>query len=74
MIEFVKMHGCGNDYLFVDCLNRKAPEGPNQLSRKMSDRHFGVGADGLDMSRPCPGPTIVDPQLMVDRAGPRRTV
>ena len=52
MIEFVKMHGCGNDYLFVDCLNRKAPEGPNQLSRKMSDRHFGVGADGLVLILP----------------------
>lgn len=47
MIEFVKMHGCGNDYLFIECLNREPPEDPQPLSRQMSDRHFGVGADGL---------------------------
>jgi diaminopimelate epimerase len=52
MVEFVKMHGCGNDYLFLDCLNGQAPGDPNTLSKKMSDRHFGVGADGLVLIMP----------------------
>ena len=52
MIDFVKMHGCGNDYLFLDCLSREAPADPQLLSRKMSDRHFGVGADGLVLILP----------------------
>jgi len=52
MIEFVKMHGCGNDYLFIDCLNKEPPEDPHSLSRQMSDRHLGVGADGLVLLLP----------------------
>ncbi|MBN2290491.1 MAG: diaminopimelate epimerase [Candidatus Glassbacteria bacterium] len=51
-MEFVKMHGCGNDYLFVDCLHVKAPGDPQALSRRMSDRHFGAGADGLVLVLP----------------------
>jgi diaminopimelate epimerase len=52
LIDFVKMHGCGNDYLFIDCLSREAPADPQLLSQKMSDRHFGVGADGLVLIQP----------------------
>ena len=47
MIEFVKMHGCGNDYIYVDCLDGNIPSDPNGLARKISDRHKGVGGDGL---------------------------
>lgn len=46
-MRFVKMHGCGNDYIYVDCLQRPEPTDPAALSRRMSDRHFGVGSDGL---------------------------
>lgn len=46
-MRFVKMHGCGNDYVYVDCFRQKAPANPAALSRRISDRHFGVGSDGL---------------------------
>ncbi len=45
-MKFVKMHGIGNDYVFADCMREKL-ENPAQLSIRISDRHFGVGADGL---------------------------
>ena len=46
-MHFTKMHGCGNDYVYVDCFHEKMPRDPAALSRAMSDRHFGIGADGL---------------------------
>jgi diaminopimelate epimerase len=46
-MRFVKMHGIGNDYVYVDCFHQQPPTDPAALSRRMSDRHFGVGADGL---------------------------
>ena len=46
IMDFIKMHGAGNDYIFLDC--RSAPvEDPSSLSAALSDRHFGVGGDGL---------------------------
>jgi len=45
-IEFTKLHGLGNDYLFIEALDREI-EDPSELSRKMSHRHLGVGADGI---------------------------
>ena len=44
-MQFTKMEGAGNDYVYVDARNQEQdwPE----LSRRMSDRHFGVGSDGL---------------------------
>jgi diaminopimelate epimerase len=47
MMRFTKMQGCGNDYLYVDCFRDPMPHDPPGLSRAMSARHFGVGADGL---------------------------
>ena len=47
MIKFTKMHGCGNDYVYVDCLDGNIPADPNGLSIKISDRRKGVGGDGL---------------------------
>jgi diaminopimelate epimerase len=41
------MQGCGNDYIYVDCFTNPMPRDPAGLSRAVSDRHFGVGADGL---------------------------
>jgi len=51
MVKFTKMHGIGNDYLFIDA-RRRAVKNPEELARKMSDRHFGVGADGLILILP----------------------
>lgn len=45
-INFVKMHGAGNDYIYIDCL-KKEIENPNKLAVILSDRHFGVGGDGI---------------------------
>jgi diaminopimelate epimerase len=41
------MHGAGNDYIYVDCFRQPPPENLPELARTISDRHFGVGADGL---------------------------
>jgi diaminopimelate epimerase len=46
-MRFSKMHGIGNDYVYVDCINQPMPKDPAALSRALSDRHFGVGSDGL---------------------------
>jgi diaminopimelate epimerase len=51
MIEFHKMHGIGNDYVFIDCFDMKI-EDPSGLSKKVSDRHFGIGSDGLILIKP----------------------
>ena len=45
-MKFTKMHGCGNDYVYLDCTHQ-LPEDPSALSRQVSDRHFGIGSDGL---------------------------
>lgn len=47
-MKFTKMQGCGNDYVYVNCFEETiAPEDRPELSRKVSDRHFGAGSDGL---------------------------
>jgi diaminopimelate epimerase len=46
-MRFTKMQGAGNDYVYVDCFHAKPPVDPAALSRQVSDRHFGIGADGL---------------------------
>ena len=45
-IKFTKMHGCGNDYIYINCFNLNIKD-PNKLSTIMSPRHFSVGADGV---------------------------
>jgi diaminopimelate epimerase len=45
-MDFVKMHGIGNDYIFIDAINQKI-ENLNNLAIILSDRHFGIGSDGL---------------------------
>lgn len=48
MINFTKMHGLGNDYVFIDCTNNKNfISNPSQFSKIISNRNFGVGSDGL---------------------------
>jgi diaminopimelate epimerase len=46
-MRFTKMHGAGNDYVYVDCFQEPMPADPAALSQKLSDRHFGIGGDGL---------------------------
>lgn len=46
-IQFTKMHGCGNDYIYLDCRESGLPEAVDQWSRVLSRRHFSVGADGI---------------------------
>jgi len=50
-IPFVKMHGCGNDYIYMDCRERELAD-PPALARRLSDRHFGVGGDGIILIMP----------------------
>ncbi len=45
-LKFTKMHGTGNDYVYVNCFEQKI-DNPNELAIKVSDRHFGIGSDGL---------------------------
>lgn len=51
-MRFTKMHGAGNDYVYVDCFREAIPEDPAGLARRISHRHFGVGGDGLILIRP----------------------
>ncbi len=49
-MKFTKMHGCGNDYIYFDCTKSDFPggtEGECKAAIKLSDRHFGIGGDGI---------------------------
>lgn len=50
-MRFTKMEGLGNDYIYLNCL-KEVPEDLPGLAVTLSDRHFGVGADGLICIRP----------------------
>ena len=50
-MKFTKMQGLGNDYVYVNCFKEKI-DNPPELARRISDRHFGVGSDGLIMINP----------------------
>ncbi len=50
-MKFVKMHGLGNDYIFVENMKDDL-QNPAILARKISDRHFGIGSDGLVLIMP----------------------
>ena len=50
-MKFTKMQGIGNDYVYVNCL-QETIENPSELAKKISDRHYGVGSDGLLMINP----------------------
>lgn len=51
-MKFTKMHGLGNDYVYVETFNQPEPTDPEALARAVSDRHFGIGSDGLIMIMP----------------------
>jgi len=46
-MQFTKMHGAGNDYIFVNCFSETVPDDLTAVARAVSDRNCGVGADGL---------------------------
>lgn len=46
MLKFTKMHGLGNDYVYMDAINQNI-ENRTELAKFVSDRHFGIGSDGL---------------------------
>ncbi len=59
--EFVKMQGCGNDYVYIDAFKYDIKD-PGALSVKISDRHFGIGSDGLILVAPS---KVADGQMIM---------
>lgn len=51
-MRFTKMHGIGNDYVYVSTFDERPPDDPRQLAVTVSDRHFGIGGDGLILIMP----------------------
>ncbi len=54
-MQFTKMQGAGNDYIYVDCFTQKVPENIAELAQAVSGRHFGIGGDGLILICPVEG-------------------
>lgn len=50
-MEFTKMHGCGNDYVYINGIENKI-DNPGELSKIISNRNFGIGSDGLIVINP----------------------
>ena len=50
-MKFTKLHGIGNDYVYVNCF-KETVEHPSEAAIKVSDRHFGIGSDGLILIKP----------------------
>lgn len=50
-MKFTKMHGIGNDYVYVNCFEEQV-ENPGETAIRVSDRHFGIGSDGLILIKP----------------------
>ena len=50
-MKFTKMHGIGNDYVYVNCFEETVHD-PQETARFVSDRHFGIGSDGLVLIKP----------------------
>ena len=51
-MNFTKMHGAANDYVYVDCFVEPTPADPSRLAALIADRHRGVGGDGLILVEP----------------------
>ncbi len=50
-MKFTKMQGLGNDYIYINCTNAEV-DNPSEVARRVSDRHFGIGSDGLVLILP----------------------
>ncbi|RMF88701.1 MAG: diaminopimelate epimerase [Planctomycetota bacterium] len=64
-MRFTKMQGAGNDYVYVDCFAETLPTAPAELAPIISDRHFGVGGDGLILIEPS---TTADAKMRIFNA------
>ncbi len=51
LLEFTKMQGVGNDYIYIDA-RKQTISRPQQLAKQLSNRHFGIGGDGLVLILP----------------------
>lgn len=51
-INFTKMHGAGNDYIYINAFDHEIIENPTKVAKIVSDRHFGIGGDGLVLIEP----------------------
>lgn len=51
-MDFIKMHGLGNDFIILDVMDSPAPENPARMAKKLCDRHFSIGGDGLVLLGP----------------------
>ena len=67
-MKFTKMQGIGNDYVYINCMERYVPNAP-ELAKRISDRHFGVGSDGLILI--CPSETADFQMVMYNADGSR---
>ena len=50
-LSFTKMHGCGNNYIYINCFDQKVTD-PEKLSIALSEPHFGIGGDGIILISP----------------------
>ena len=50
-MRFTKMQGCGNDYIYINCFEEQVDD-PSSLAVRLSDRHYGIGGDGLILIEP----------------------
>ncbi len=64
-MRFTKMHGAGNDYVYVNCFDQTPPADLPGLARAVSDRHKGIGSDGLILIRPS---SVADAQMQMFNA------
>jgi diaminopimelate epimerase len=64
-MRFTKMHGAGNDYVYVNAFEERLPENLAQLAIAVSDRHKGIGSDGLILIRPS---TVADARMQMFNA------
>jgi diaminopimelate epimerase len=69
LIPFIKMHGCGNDYVFLDCFSNPVPKDPSALAVNISDRNRGVGGDGLVLMIPSDSSNAVARMRMFNADG-----
>lgn len=67
-MKFTKMHGIGNDYVYVNCFSEQVSD-PSATAKRISDRHFGVGSDGLILI--CPSDVADFQMVMYNSDGSR---
>ena len=65
-MKFTKMHGIGNDYVYVNCFEETVSN-PSAVAKFVSDRHFGIGSDGLILIKPSDVATRNKPKCCTPR-------